>query len=140
IRCEKAALHMQDIGIERVHQLEGGILKYLELTDGAHWQGDCFVFDGRGAIDKQLLPSPPLPFGERIEVRGQSCAEVDAKPAMLPLPAGERAGVRGHAGEKLLPERALGNSPASLGPSPQSSPRRGEEANAKSAALHWGGA
>jgi UPF0176 protein len=58
IRCEKAALHMQDLGMSHVHQLDGGILKYLEHTDGAHWRGDCFVFDGRVAIDKQLLPSP----------------------------------------------------------------------------------
>jgi UPF0176 protein len=64
IRCEKAALHMRDLGMPHVYQLEGGILKYLEQTDGAHWRGDCFVFDGRGAIDKQLLPSAPLPAGE----------------------------------------------------------------------------
>jgi UPF0176 protein len=57
IRCEKAALHMQDLGMEHVYQLDGGILKYLEQTDGAHWQGDCFVFDGRGAVDKRLLPA-----------------------------------------------------------------------------------
>lgn len=57
IRCEKAALHMQELGIEHVRQLEGGILKYLELTDGAHWQGDCFVFDGRGAVGADLQPS-----------------------------------------------------------------------------------
>jgi len=57
IRCEKAALHMQDLGIERVFQLEGGILKYFEETDGAYWRGDCFVFDGRGAVDKALAPS-----------------------------------------------------------------------------------
>ena len=69
IRCEKAALHMQELGIERVHQLEGGILKYLELTDGAHWQGDCFVFDGRGAVSADLLPASerPLPSGTHGE-------------------------------------------------------------------------
>jgi len=69
IRCEKAALHMQELGIEHVHQLEGGILKYLELTDGAHWQGDCFVFDGRGAVGADLLPASelPLPSGTRGE-------------------------------------------------------------------------
>jgi UPF0176 protein len=76
IRCEKAALHMRDLGMPHVYQLEGGILKYLEQTDGAHWRGDCFVFDGRVAIDKQLLPSPPLPSGERTEVRGQSGEDV----------------------------------------------------------------
>ncbi|WP_458070468.1 sulfurtransferase [Rhodanobacter sp. BL-MT-08] len=58
IRCEKAALHMQDLGIPHVYQLEGGILKYLEQTDGAHWRGDCFVFDERGAVDKSLQPAP----------------------------------------------------------------------------------
>ena len=43
--------------MQHVYQLDGGILKYLEQTDGAHWQGDCFVFDGRGAVDKRLLPA-----------------------------------------------------------------------------------
>lgn len=56
IRCEKAALHMQDLGMDHVYQLEGGILKYLEETDGAHWRGDCFVFDERGAVDPSLAP------------------------------------------------------------------------------------
>lgn len=56
IRCEKAALHMQDIGMDHVYQLEGGILKYFEETDGAHWAGDCFVFDGRVAVNAQLSP------------------------------------------------------------------------------------
>ncbi len=57
IRCEKAALHMCGLGMEHVYQLDGGILTYLEQTNGAHWQGDCFVFDGRGAVDKRLLPA-----------------------------------------------------------------------------------
>lgn len=61
IRCEKAVLHMQDIGMERVFQLEGGILKYFEEVGGAHWHGDCFVFDERGAVDKALEPSPISP-------------------------------------------------------------------------------
>ena len=57
IRCEKAVLHMQDIGMQHVYQLEGGILKYFEETDGAHWRGDCFVFDERGAVDPALAPA-----------------------------------------------------------------------------------
>ncbi|MGP1665434.1 MAG: sulfurtransferase [Rhodanobacter sp.] len=62
IRCEKAALHMQGIGMQHVYQLEGGILKYLEQTDGQHWQGDCFVFDGRVAVDSTLAPADvPMP-------------------------------------------------------------------------------
>ena len=56
IRCEKAALYMQEAGIDHVYQLEGGILKYFELTDGAHWQGNCFVFDTREALGAQLTP------------------------------------------------------------------------------------
>ncbi|WP_233840085.1 sulfurtransferase [Dyella sp. 2HG41-7] len=65
IRCEKAVLHMQDIGMQRVFQLEGGILKYFEEVGGVHWQGDCFVFDERGAVDKALAPS--LSADERID-------------------------------------------------------------------------
>jgi len=57
IRCEKAAIHMGEIGIDHVYQLEGGILKYFEEVGGAHWRGDCFVFDGRGAVDPGLAPS-----------------------------------------------------------------------------------
>ena len=54
IRCEKAAILMQDEGIENVYQLEGGILKYFEETDGAHYQGNCFVFDERRTLAQDL--------------------------------------------------------------------------------------
>jgi UPF0176 protein len=55
IRCEKAVLHMQRLGLQQVYQLEGGILKYFEETAGApHWQGRCFVFDEREALGTQL--------------------------------------------------------------------------------------
>ena len=57
IRCEKAAIHMKEIGIEHVYQLEGGILKYFEETGGAHYQGDCFVFDEREAVSADLHPA-----------------------------------------------------------------------------------
>jgi UPF0176 protein len=51
IRCEKAAIVMQAAGLESVYQLEGGILKYFEETEGApHWRGGCFVFDERGCL------------------------------------------------------------------------------------------
>lgn len=59
IRCEKAAIHMQEIGVERVYQLEGGILKYFEEVGGEHYDGDCFVFDHRTALNAQLLPAGP---------------------------------------------------------------------------------
>lgn len=59
IRCEKAAIHMQEVGIENVYQLEGGILKYFEEVGGEHYKGDCFVFDYRTALNPQLLPAGP---------------------------------------------------------------------------------
>ena len=54
IRCEKAAIHMKNIGYESVYQLEGGILKYFEEVGGAHYEGDCFVFDHRTALNPEL--------------------------------------------------------------------------------------
>ncbi len=54
IRCEKAAIYMKEVGYESVYQLEGGILKYFEEVGGAHYQGDCFVFDHRTALNPQL--------------------------------------------------------------------------------------
>ncbi|MEO6033222.1 MAG: sulfurtransferase [Burkholderiaceae bacterium] len=56
IRCEKAALLMREAGLAHVWQLDGGILKYLEETDGAHFEGNCFVFDQREALDLALAP------------------------------------------------------------------------------------
>jgi UPF0176 protein len=54
IRCEKAAIHMQNVGYKDVYQLEGGILKYFEEVGGAHYKGDCFVFDYRTALNPKL--------------------------------------------------------------------------------------
>jgi UPF0176 protein len=56
IRCEKAAILMHEAGLPHVLQLDGGILKYFELTDGRHFRGDCFVFDEREAVDAALAP------------------------------------------------------------------------------------
>ncbi|MEN3277594.1 MAG: hypothetical protein V7631_3384 [Massilia sp.] len=57
IRCEKAAIHMQNIGYDNVYQLEGGILKYFEEVGGEHYTGDCFVFDYRTALNPKLEPT-----------------------------------------------------------------------------------
>lgn len=57
IRCEKAAIHMQNIGYDNVYQLEGGILNYFEEVGGVHYKGDCFVFDYRTALNPQLEPT-----------------------------------------------------------------------------------
>ncbi|MFM7657730.1 MAG: sulfurtransferase [Burkholderiaceae bacterium] len=54
IRCEKAAIYMRHIGYDSVYQLDGGILKYFEEVGGAHYNGDCFVFDQRTALNAQL--------------------------------------------------------------------------------------
>lgn len=57
IRCEKAALYMLEQGLQNVWQLEGGILKYFEEAGGAHFHGNCFVFDEREALDPGLSPA-----------------------------------------------------------------------------------
>ncbi len=58
IRCEKAALLMQEEGLEHVYQLDGGILAYFEQTDGAHYHGGCFVFDARRVLASDLTVQP----------------------------------------------------------------------------------
>jgi UPF0176 protein len=54
IRCEKAVLYMREQGLPHVFQLEGGILKYFEEVGGAHYRGNCFVFDEREALNPAL--------------------------------------------------------------------------------------
>lgn len=85
IRCEKAALYMKDIGFNHVYQLDGGILKYFEEVGGAHFRGDCFVFDHRTALNPELKPTKsvqcfacravvtPAEQGSPLYVLGTSC-------------------------------------------------------------------
>ncbi|MGB2154020.1 MAG: rhodanese-related sulfurtransferase [Porticoccaceae bacterium] len=56
IRCEKSTAYMKEQGFEEVYHLEGGILKYLEEVpkDQTLWQGECFLFDNRVAVDHDL--------------------------------------------------------------------------------------
>ncbi|HEY7885709.1 MAG TPA: rhodanese-related sulfurtransferase [Cellvibrionaceae bacterium] len=56
IRCEKATAFMKEQGFNEVYHLEGGILKYLEQVPAEQslWQGECFVFDNRVAVDHEL--------------------------------------------------------------------------------------
>jgi UPF0176 protein len=54
IRCEKAGPFMEHQGFKHIFQLDGGILKYFEECGGAHYDGDCFVFDQRTGIDPSL--------------------------------------------------------------------------------------
>lgn len=67
IRCEKFAPYLKSLGFENVFQLEGGILKYLEVVpqDRQLWEGECYVFDKRVSVDQRLqkgsLPDKSLP-------------------------------------------------------------------------------
>ena len=54
IRCEKASAIMLKAGFSDVRQLEGGVLDYFKETGGKYWNGDCFVFDERVALDTDL--------------------------------------------------------------------------------------
>lgn len=57
IRCEKATAVAIDAGFKDVYQIDGGIIKYFEECGGAHWDGECFVFDDRVAVKPDLSPS-----------------------------------------------------------------------------------
>ena len=54
VRCEKASAIMLNQGFKNVYQLKGGVLGYFEEVGGAHWVGDCFVFDQRVSVNPQL--------------------------------------------------------------------------------------
>ena len=56
IRCEKASAFMLEEGFAEVYHLQGGILKYLEEVppQDSTWEGECFVFDNRVAVDHKL--------------------------------------------------------------------------------------
>lgn len=55
IRCEKTSAWMRGLGLH-VRELEGGILNYFRTLPDAErdWQGECFVFDNRIALDTHL--------------------------------------------------------------------------------------
>jgi UPF0176 protein len=57
IRCEKAAPYLIQQGYKHVYQLDGGILKYFEQCGKSHFDGECFVFDERIALDADLKPT-----------------------------------------------------------------------------------
>ncbi len=56
IRCEKSTAYLKEQGFERVYHLKGGILNYLEEipAEESLWEGECFVFDNRVAVDHSL--------------------------------------------------------------------------------------
>jgi UPF0176 protein len=77
IRCEKAILELHEQGYKNVYQLNGGILNYIEQKPKGLWEGECFVFDHRVAVDSNLEPSKRYglcphcgqPGEEKIECR-----------------------------------------------------------------------
>jgi len=78
IRCEKAGPYMEREGWEQIYQLDGGILKYFEEVGGAHYEGECFVFDQRVGVDPALSETEsafcfvcqtPLTPGELADAR-----------------------------------------------------------------------
>lgn len=80
IRCEKAAPHMLEMGFENVYQLDGGILNYFERCGGEFWDGECFVFDKRIALDADLNETgtlqcfacrSPVTLGQQEELQGE---------------------------------------------------------------------
>ena len=99
IRCEKATALMLELGFDEVYHLQGGILRYLEeMPEGDNrWQGECFVFDTRVALDKDLAEGGygqchacrrPLSTGDMASTdyrEGVSCphcvGEIDAERA-----------------------------------------------------------
>jgi len=56
IRCEKSTAFLKEQGFDEVYHLQGGILKYLEEVpkEESLWEGECFVFDNRVAVDHEL--------------------------------------------------------------------------------------
>ncbi|PSN11743.1 hypothetical protein C7293_23105 [filamentous cyanobacterium CCT1] len=83
IRCEKATAYLRSQGFEQVYHLKGGILNYLKTVPEADslWQGDCFVFDDRVAVDHQLNPTDHelcLGCGHPVSPAEQASLEYEA--------------------------------------------------------------
>jgi UPF0176 protein len=59
IRCDKTAPWLRSLGLQ-VLQLDGGILNYFQQLPDAEqdWQGECFVFDKRIALNPALQETP----------------------------------------------------------------------------------
>ena len=57
IRCERGILELERQGFKDVYQLEGGILNYIQQFPEDQFEGECFVFDHRVALDQKLKPT-----------------------------------------------------------------------------------
>jgi len=67
IRCEKFAPYLKERGFKEVYQLRGGILRYLEemSDEESRWGGECFVFDQRLTVDKNLQKGVGPDFSQK---------------------------------------------------------------------------
>lgn len=54
IKTEKASIVLKEMGFKNVFFLKGGIIKYFEECGKEHYEGDCFIFDKRVAINAEL--------------------------------------------------------------------------------------
>jgi len=100
IRCEKASAIMIEAGFTNVKQLRDGVLGYFEQVGGAHWTGDCFVFDQRVAVNSDLEETDvvvcfacrePLTTEEQTSpnyVVGVSCPYCIGRTEIVPLSDG----------------------------------------------------
>ncbi len=81
IRCEKGILELQKQGYDNVYQLEGGIINYIKEYPNDQFEGECFVFDHRVALDQELQPSKKYGLcphcGQPSEVK-ITCARCDS--------------------------------------------------------------
>ena len=87
IRCEKSTAYLKGKGFEEVYHLKGGILQYLEeiKQEDSLWEGECFVFDDRVAVNHDLeksdyvqcfacrMPVSPKDQESNHYVKGVSC-------------------------------------------------------------------
>ncbi len=93
IRCEKSTAYLKEQGFDEVYHLKGGILNYLEKVPEAQslWQGECFVFDNRVAVNHALgkgdydqchacrLPITAADKQSRFYEKGVSCPHCHGK-------------------------------------------------------------
>jgi len=104
IRCEKAAEYMQQQGFTDVCQLDGGILKYFEECGGNYYDGECFVFDKRVAVNSKLDETNTkqcfacrMPLTDKDQADYPTCPHCGGNAAM-----GKRERDRLAAGESML--------------------------------------
>ena len=80
IRCEKASSLMKAKGFKNIYHLQGGILNYMEKVpeEDSLWQGECFVFDDRVALNHNLeVGSYDMCHGCRMPITDADKHEVE---------------------------------------------------------------